>query len=162
MQTERDSNSCCVAFKMQGEDIKRTRSAASELTIGDSDESCDNVGKTERESSPEVDDEIIFVPNNPKTWTEKHIATWISWASKKFRLAPPLDVSRFPKHAEELAAFSKADFYIVCGSFEGGKKISQHYKYMMQNSNQTFDETLLTDGDPGEFCFLPSLKRPVI
>lgn len=135
---------------MQGEDIRLTE-AASELVIGDSEESCDNVGKTgERESSPEVDDEIIFVPNNPKMWTEKNIATWVNWASKKFHLKPPLDVSRFPKNSEELATFSKADFYIVCGSFEGGKMISQHYKYMMQNSKQEFDETLLTDCDPGE------------
>ena len=135
---------------MQGEDIKRTSSAASEVVIGDSDESSDNAGKTEHESSPEVDDEIIFVPNNPKMWTEKHIKTWIEWASRKFRVNPPLDVSRFPKNAEELATFSKADFYIVCGSFEGGRMISQHYKYMMQSSNQKFDETLLTVCDPGE------------
>lgn len=138
---------------MQGEDIRRESSAVSELLISDSDDSCDNVGKSKRDSSPEVDEKIIFIPNNPKTWTEKHIETWIKWASKKFRLTTPLDVSRFPKSAEELAAFSKADFYIVCGSFEGGKMISQHYKYMMQNSNQTFDETLLSDCDPGERCY---------
>lgn len=82
--------------------------------------------------------------------SEKHIETWVNWASKKFNLNPALDTSRFPKIAEELATYSKADFYIICGSFDGGKKVSQHYKYMMQNARENFDETLLIDCDPGE------------
>lgn len=73
----------------------------------------------------------------------------LTWASKKFRLTPPLDASRFPKNAEELSSFSKADFYIVCGSFQGGRMISQYFKYLMQNANESFNETLKTDGDPG-------------
>lgn len=133
---------------MQDENSKRVTSAASEQVISDSDDS-DNDGKTGHDSSHEDEEEIIFIPSNPISWTEKNIETWISWASKKFRLIPPLDASRFPKNAEELAAFSKADFYIVSGSFEGGKMISQHFKYMMQNSNQPVNETLLTDCDPG-------------
>ena len=128
------------------------------IVIEESDQSCDKVGKSERESSPDVDDEVIFVPKNPKTWTEKNIDTWVKWASKKFQLKPPLDTSRFPKSSEEMVKFSKADFYIVCGSFEGGKKISQHFKYMMQCSNEPFDETLLTDGDPGKIIAKQEVK----
>lgn len=135
---------------MQSEKIdKRTRSAKSNLVNASDDSCCDNVGKTERESSPDVDDEIIFVPNNPKTWSEKNIETWIKWATKKFNLSPSMDASRIPKSAEELAKFTKAEFYIACGSFEGGKSLSQHYKYMIQNAHEQCDETLLTDGDPG-------------
>jgi hypothetical protein len=141
---------------MQSDDIEKRKKCATselvELVIVDSDEIyCDNVGKTqtERESSPDVDDEIIFVPNNPRTWTEKHIETWINWATKKFNLAPALDASRIPKNSEDLAKFTKAEFYIACGSFEGGKMLSQHYKYMMENVKESCDETLLKDGDPG-------------
>lgn len=136
---------------------------------------CEKSGNP-RPESPEhsdVDDEIIFVPSNPRTWSEKNIETWwiflvdfwqleikvkstqgyffrLTWASKKFRLSPPLDASRFPKKAEELFSFSKADFYIVCGSFQGGRKISQHFKYLMQNANESFNETLQRDCDPGD------------
>lgn len=131
---------------MQSDKLKKQ---TSELK-SDSVQKCDNEGKTQRESSPDVDDEIIFVPKNPKTWTEKHIETWVSWASKKFGMAPELDFSRFPKNAEDLANFNKAEFYIVCGSFEGGKKMYQHYKYMMDNVNESYDETLKEDGDPGQ------------
>lgn len=144
---------------MQSDKLKRRKHAAREKVTIVSDESSDNAGNPARESSPDVDDEIIFVPNNPKTWSEKNIETWVNWASKKFQLKPSLDVSRFPKSAEELATYSKADFYIVCGSFEGGKMISQHYKYMMSNAQETFDETLQTVGDPGEFQVLIDLLR---
>lgn len=135
---------------MQSDRLKRRKRASEKVTVV-SDDSSDNVGKPRRESSPEADDEIIFVPNNPKTWSDKNIETWVNWVSKKFQLNPALDVSRFPKTAEELATYSKADFYIVCGSFEGGKMISQHYKYMMSNAQEKFHETLQTVGDPGEF-----------
>lgn len=132
---------------MANDDNDKRRRCAAKLVIVDSDQSCD---KAERESSPDVDDEIIFVPCNPKTWSEKNIETWVKWASKKFKLAPSLDMTRIPKNAEELATFTKAEFYIACGSFEGGKSLSQHYKYMMQNAREKFDETLTTDCDPGE------------
>lgn len=150
MQTNGERHSISDAFKMQSDEIDKLKNQATSELDEESVQICDNVGKIQRESSPDVDDETIFVPNNPKTWTEKDIETWVSWASKKFNLAPALDVSRIPKNAKDLAAFGKAEFYIACGSFEGGKKLSQHYKYMMQSANECCDETLLTDGDPGQ------------
>lgn len=151
MQKKKELHLRFDCLKMQVDDVRRKRNAGKKIVIkDDSDESDDNAGKRERESSSDVDDDIIFVPNNPKEWSQKHIETWINWASKKFRLTPVLDVARFPKNAEELASYSKADFYIICGSFEGGHKVSQHYKYMMQNAHEVFDETLLTDGEPGK------------
>lgn len=136
------------------------RKECTEIVIDESEQSCDNAsGNSKRDSSPDVDDEIIYVPNNPKEWTEKHIETWVNWVSKQFDLKPSLDPTRFPKDAEEMAKFTKAEFYIVCGSFEGGKTISQHYKYMMQNAKENFDETLLTDGDPGEFWAVKSVLK---
>jgi hypothetical protein len=134
---------------MQSDKTKKLRRQISSELKPDSVQKCDNVGKTQRESSPDVDDEIIFVPNNPKTWTEKHIETWVNWATKKFGLAPGIDVARIPKNAEDLAALNKAEFYIVCGSFEGGRKLSQHYKYMMDTANEKCDESLQSDADPG-------------
>lgn len=137
---------------MQSDDIdKREKRTASAPVIKRSDDEsrCDKAGKTARESSPDVDDEIIFVPSNPKTWSEKNIETWIKWAARKFDLTPSLDPLRIPKNATELALFTKAEFFIACGSFEGGRKLSQHYKYMMDNAQEACDATLLTDGDPG-------------
>lgn len=129
---------------------------ASDDTVTNDDSSVSDDNEKEEinkvsESVPDDDDELIFVPRNPRTWNQKHIETWIKWASNKFNLTPALDISRFPKDAIELATYSKADFYIICGSFEGGKRVSQHYKYLMQNANEIVDLTLLTDDDPGGF-----------
>jgi Sterile alpha motif (SAM)/Pointed domain len=63
------------------------------------EEKLNSVEKNERESSPE-DDEIIFVPNNPRTWSAKHIETWVKWASKKFNLSPQLDCSRWENRSK--------------------------------------------------------------
>lgn len=112
-----------------------------------------NMTYVQRESATSVWITVDIKSNTPMVFifrSEKHIETWVSWASKKFNLNPALDTSRFPKSAEELATYSKADFYIICGSFDGGKRISQHYKYMMQNAREKFDDTLQTDCDPGE------------
>lgn len=135
---------------MQGDDNEN--SAKPIVEISDDDKS--DVGD-ESESSKcqnkEIDDEVIYVPNNPKTWDEKDIQKWTAWATKNFDIKPPLDASRFPKTGDELATFSKADFYIVCGSFEGGKMVVQHFKYMMGLVSEKFDETLLNDEDPGKW-----------
>lgn len=131
---------------MQSDDNDKRQSAQCEVVI---ESDCDNAGKTGRESSPDVDDEIVFVPNNPKTWSEKNIDTWIKWATKKFSLSPSIDASRIPRNADELAKFNKAEFYIACGSFEGGKMLSQHYKYMMEVAHESYDESLQSDCDPG-------------
>lgn len=135
---------------MQSDDIdKRKKGTASGLVIESDEVCCDKVGKDARESSPDVDDEIIFVPSNPKTWSEKNIETWIKWAARKFELEPPLDASRIPKDAAELATFNKAEFFIACGSFEGGRKLAQHYRYMMENAHEECEATLRAEGDPG-------------
>ncbi|XP_070494974.1 DNA-binding protein D-ETS-6-like [Chironomus tepperi] len=145
---------------MQGDDNKNS---AKPVEISDDDNSNDG---NESESSKcsqnkDNDDEVIYVPNNPKTWDEKDIQKWTEWASKNFDIKPPLDASRFPKTGDELAKFSKADFYIVCGSFEGGKLVVEHYKYMMGIVSEKFDETLLGDEDPDPYQLLNATHRLV-
>ncbi|CRK94239.1 CLUMA_CG007754, isoform A [Clunio marinus] len=146
---------------MQSDDTDKLISCNDSKNIIESDDICDNVEKPERESSPDIEDEIIFVPNNPKSWSEKDIELWIKWATKKFNLSPSLDVTRIPKNAEDLAKFTKAEFYIACGSFDGGKKLSQHYKYCMENANECCDETLLTNCDPDPYQLLNATHRLV-
>lgn len=109
--------------------------------------------KSNDSSSTDADgeDDIIYVPDNPKKWSEDDIATWIKWTTKKFKLAPSIDSAKFPRTAEELANFTKAEFYIACGSFDGGEKVAQHYKYLMENVKENFHETLLSDSEPGQW-----------
>ncbi|KAG5676032.1 hypothetical protein PVAND_005887 [Polypedilum vanderplanki] len=126
-------------------------------------ESPSNSGGSEvvESSAQDENDEVIFVPNNPTTWSEKHIETWVKWASDQFEIKPPLDVSRFPKSGAELAKFTKADFFIICGSFEGGRMVMDHFKYMMENVGESVEETLLTDGEPDPYQLLNATSRLV-
>jgi len=150
---------------MQGDDVGKRdlESSFSEIVIDDDSKNSEElplvrVPQTRQkkqkqpvhESSPDDDDdEVIYVPDNPKTWSARDIEKWIKWASKSFDI-PPLDASRFPKDAKTMTKFSKADFFIVCGSFEGGRKLSQYYGYLMQKVSETFDPSLLSDDDPGK------------
>lgn len=115
----------------------------------DDDVECENV-----EEDCEDDSSPIYVPNDPTTWSEKHIETWAKWCTSQFKVKPPLDPSRFPKSGEELAKFSKADFYISCASFEGGRQVGLHFKYLMENIGGKFDETLNSNEDPSKQIFL--------
>jgi hypothetical protein len=129
-----------------------------EIVINDDDDSAsdesmakthESVPEKKEKEEEEEDDEVIFVPRNPTTWSEKHIEMWIKWASNQFDIKPPLDASRFPKSGAELVKFSKAEFFIVCGSFSHGKMVVEHFRYLMENVEESVDETLLNDDEPG-------------
>lgn len=110
-------------------------------------------------SSEEVEnDEIIYVPDNPKKWTESDISAWIRWTTKTFKLAGSIDSEKFPRKAEELAMFNKAEFYIACGSFEGGEKVARHYKHLMDVVHETCHESLSVTGEPGQFFLFLRIK----
>lgn len=154
------------AFKMQSDDIEISLEDVEEIVIEEciasgsnyfrnttensKDDECENIESDEEgcedESSP------IYVPNDPKTWTEKNIEMWIKWATDQFKLKPPLDASRFPKSGDVLAKFTKADFYVSCASFTGGKSVAQHFKYLIESIGGKYDETLDIEGDPGTIC----------
>lgn len=161
-----------VAFKMQSDDnlisledveeivIEEERIASGSNFINNAkedDEECENIESEEEgcedESSP------IYVPNDPKTWTEKNIEMWIKWATDQFKLKPPLDASRFPKSGDVLAKFTKADFYVSCASFVGGKSVAQHFKYLIESIGGKYDETLDIEGDPGKIIYFNSNKK---
>lgn len=153
-----------AAFKMQNDDndsknydddyvIESLTSGSNILSsctsVSDDDE-CEK--KTCSENNDEIDESSpIYVPDDPTSWTEKHIETWIKWATKQFDIEPQPDPARFPKTGNELVKFTKADFYMTCGSIEGGKSLVQHFKYLMERIGKCVDESLKSDEDPSEF-----------
>lgn len=132
---------------MQGES-EFSEGGIDDATTNENDKNKDNCDRDESASSNE-DDEIIFVPANPKTWTAEEIVKWIAWAKKSLNLNSSLDHVKFPRNGEELSKFNKAEFYIASGSLDDGRKLAQHYKYLMQNVNEECHESLLSDGEPG-------------
>lgn len=134
-----------------GKSTSKTRkSEQTNLEIENSQNSQKYARDSSSSSETDNEDEIIYVPDNPKKWSENDITAWIQWATKKFKLAGSIDSEKFPQKAEELANFTKAEFYIACGSFEGGEKVLKHYKYLMERADEPCNETLLKDGEPGQ------------
>jgi Sterile alpha motif (SAM)/Pointed domain len=156
----------CVAFKMQSDVSEKCENDASvEIVIDDSrsdENDCEKNDDDVESSSNVADEEIIYVPDNPTMWSEKDIEKWIKWATNAFNISPPLDATRFCKSGLELAKFSKADFYIMSGSFENGKKVADHFKYLMDNVSEKVDASLLNDEVPGKlvnFFYFTSIDK---
>lgn len=129
-----------VKRKMQDdEEIVRETSAAN-----------DNDSSTETEES---DNALIYVPTNPLEWTSDHIASWVQWVSKKFKIFPSLEPVRFPDNGIELGKFTKADFWVCAGSKAGGDTLSKHFAHLLQIGTGIEDNLLGNDVDPGNHCF---------
>lgn len=64
---------------MQDDNVgERFHSASSESVNNASKSNRDKSGKSpESPEHSDVDDETIFVPNNPRTWSEENIETWL-------------------------------------------------------------------------------------
>lgn len=132
---------------IKNDEISEQKNSSASANLENSQKSSSDSSSTDADDDG---DEIIYVPDNPKKWSEADISTWIKWTTKKFNLGLSIDIAKFPRTAEELANFTKAEFYIACGSFEGGEKVAQHYKYLMENVNEEFHETLKSDSEPGQ------------
>jgi hypothetical protein len=151
-----------AAFKMQSDDndnknydddyvIDSCTSGSNILSSSTSVSGDDECEKRCSENKDEIDESSpIYVPDNPTSWTEKHIETWIKWATKQFDIEPQPDPKRFPTTGDELVKFTKADFYMTCGSIEGGKSLVQHFKYLMERIKYDFDESLNSEEDPSK------------
>lgn len=143
----------------------QSNNLSSSTSISDDEEIYTKCSKNKKEDEEEFDDSSpIYVPDNPTSWEEKHIETWVKWCAKNFSINNPKpDPKRFPKTGVELAKFTKADFYMTCGSLEGGKCIMQNFKYFMENIGKENDleESLKSDEEPSKFkIFLKSnVKR---
>uniref|UniRef100_A0AAG5D9I1 ETS domain-containing protein n=1 Tax=Anopheles atroparvus TaxID=41427 RepID=A0AAG5D9I1_ANOAO len=102
----------------------------------------------ERDSSDEEDSEQIYVPNNPLQWTAEHVSAWTLWVSKNFDIFPPLEPARFPKSGDEIAQFTKADFWVCAGSKAGGDTLAKHFAHLMHRATGAEDKQLYSDVDP--------------
>ncbi|KFB39880.1 Ets domain-containing protein [Anopheles sinensis] len=105
-------------------------------------------GAEEHDSSDDEDSEQIYVPNNPLEWTAEHVSAWTLWVSKNFEIFPPLEPARFPNGGEEIAKFTKADFWVCAGSKAGGDTCAKHFAHLMQRATGAEDKQLYNDVDP--------------
>jgi len=92
----------------------------------------------------------VEVPVDPHAWTPEDIASWVRWATRKFKLDPEPDIDRFPKDAQELCDLSRADFWVCAGSRRGGMLLAQHFAISLYHATGRETSPMLNDDEPSE------------
>lgn len=93
----------------------------------------------------------VEVPVDPRVWTSSHIAGWVKWMTKQFKIVPEPDTSRFPTTGAELCTMSRAEFWVCAGSREGGILFAKHFALMLHNATGRETSPMLRDDEPSKF-----------
>jgi Sterile alpha motif (SAM)/Pointed domain len=94
--------------------------------------------------------DFFYCISDPKEWNTDHIEKWLIWASKKFKIHPPIEPCRFPDTGAELIEMTKADFWVCAGSKAGGNVVAKHFAYLLYSVTGNEQPSLIDDKDPGE------------
>ncbi|XP_050077938.1 DNA-binding protein D-ETS-6-like [Anopheles maculipalpis] len=114
-------------------------------------------------SDEDDDSEQTYVPNNPHQWNAEHVTAWICWVSKNFHIYPPLEPARFPQTGQEIAQFTKADFWVCAGSAAGGNTLAKHFDHLIRTGTGGNDgQELANDIDPEPYQLLNAASHRLV
>uniref|UniRef100_A0A182FWX7 Uncharacterized protein n=2 Tax=Anopheles albimanus TaxID=7167 RepID=A0A182FWX7_ANOAL len=129
------------ASEVAPEEQRRDSSDSDRVHDGEKEE-------TVEEEDEEADSAQIYVPKDPREWTAEHVSTWLLWVSKNFHIFPPIEPARFPDTGQEIARFSKADFWVCAGSKAGGSALARHFAHLLHTGTGIEDRQLLSNTEP--------------
>lgn len=137
----------------------RTRTRKSESSSSDENE---EEVKTQNVSSGNESSEsdIIFLPGDPREWEADHIEQWLTWATKQFKIDPPLQKEKFPETGEEVCKMTKADFWVCAGTKYGAEKLAKYLAHSLYKVTGKEEQELLSDEDPSKY--ISDLKVPTV
>lgn len=115
----------------------------------------DNVGSREVTPPPPSP---VEVPLDPRVWKAEHIAGWVKWMTKQFKIVPEPDVARFPTTGAELCLLSRAEFWVCAGSCEGGKLFAKHFALTLHSATGRETSPMLNDNEPSKYEYLETFK----
>eukprot|EP00099_Drosophila_melanogaster_P011233 NP_001285547.1 Ets at 21C, isoform C [Drosophila melanogaster] len=104
----------------------------------------------------------VEVPVDPHAWTPEDIASWVRWATRKFKLDPEPDIDRFPKDAQELCDLSRADFWVCAGSRRGGMLLAQHFAISLYHATGRETSPMLNDDEPNPYQLLNAASHRLV
>ncbi|KAH8353411.1 hypothetical protein KR084_010796 [Drosophila pseudotakahashii] len=104
----------------------------------------------------------VEVPVDPHAWSSDDIASWVRWATRKFKLDPEPDVERFPKDAQELCDLTRADFWVCAGSRRGGMLMSQHFAISLYQATGRETSPMLNDNEPNPYQLLNAASHRLV
>lgn len=92
----------------------------------------------------------MLVPVDPHAWTTEDIASWVKWLTRKFKIEPEPDISRFPKDGKELCELSRADFWVCAGSRIGGILLAKHFALTLYHATGRETSPMLNENEPSK------------
>lgn len=93
----------------------------------------------------------VEVPMDPRVWTADHIAGWVKWMTKQFKIEPEPDVTRFPTTGAELCTLSRAEFWVCAGSRQGGILFAKHFALTLHSATGRESSPMLNDNEPSKY-----------
>lgn len=92
----------------------------------------------------------VLVPVDPHAWTTEDIASWVKWLTRKFKIEPEPDITRFPKDGKELCQLSRADFWVCAGSRRGGILLAKHFAFSLYHATGRETSPMLNENEPSK------------
>ncbi|XP_013109580.1 DNA-binding protein D-ETS-6 [Stomoxys calcitrans] len=104
----------------------------------------------------------VEVPVDPRVWNADHVAGWVKWMTKQFKIQPEPDVSRFPTTGAELSQMSRAEFWVCAGSREGGILFAKHFALTLHNATGRETSPMLNDNEPNPYQLLNAASHRLV
>ncbi|EDV33490.2 uncharacterized protein Dana_GF24707, isoform B [Drosophila ananassae] len=104
----------------------------------------------------------VEVPVDPHAWTAEDIASWVKWSTRKFKLDPEPDITRFPKEGRELCELSRADFWVCAGSRRGGTLLAKHFALSLYHATGRETSPMLNDDEPNPYQLLNAASHRLV
>ncbi|XP_030565429.1 DNA-binding protein D-ETS-6 [Drosophila novamexicana] len=104
----------------------------------------------------------VVVPVDPHAWTTEDIASWVKWLTRKFKIEPEPDITRFPKDGNELCQLSRADFWVCAGSRRGGILLAKHFAFSLYHATGRETSPMLNENEPNPYQLLNAASHRLV
>ncbi|KAH8360945.1 hypothetical protein KR093_000940 [Drosophila rubida] len=125
--------------------------------------------KSDEEPRKEEEDEeedkapgTPVLPVDPHAWTEEDIASWVKWLTRKVKIDPEPDITRFPKDGNELCQLTRADFWVCAGSRRGGILLAKHFALSLYRATGRETSPMLNENEPNPYQLLNAASHRLV
>ncbi|EDW03429.1 GH10509 [Drosophila grimshawi] len=106
--------------------------------------------------------ETPVVPVDPHAWSADDIASWVKWLTRKLKIDPEPDITRFPKDGKELCELSRSDFWVCAGSRRGGILLAKHFALSLYRATGRETSPMLNENEPNPYQLLNAASHRLV
>ncbi|XP_030383819.1 DNA-binding protein D-ETS-6 [Scaptodrosophila lebanonensis] len=104
----------------------------------------------------------VEVPVDPHAWSTEDIASWVKWLTRKFKIEPEPDITRFPKEGADLCQLSRADFWVCAGSRRGGMLLAKHFAFTLYHATGRETSPMRNENEPNPYQLLNAASHRLV